>query len=138
MNDAGQSLIAANNVSESALDIVVSPAPVQVLRYRLYSPVTLEHHFTTDFNEYTVLGASGGWQQEGSIGNVLNNPGTFNGVPVIPYYRLYYTGNNWHHWTTDANEYYTLIQFPGWNGEGVDGYLVPTNTAGTTALYGAK
>jgi len=106
-----------------------------VLRYRLYSPVTLEHHFTTDFNEYTVLGQSGGWVQEGTVGSVFNNPRVYNGVTAMPYYRLYNDFNHWHHWTTDANEYYTLIGFPGWNGEGVDGYILPTSTAGTIQLY---
>jgi uncharacterized protein DUF5648 len=106
-----------------------------VLRYRLYSPASLEHHFTTDLNEYTVLGASGAWVQEGTVGNVLNNPGTFNGVEAVPYYRLYNTFILWHHWTTDPNEYYTLITFPGWGGEGVDGYILPTTTTGAIQLY---
>ena len=29
----------------------------------------------------------------------------------------------------------TLITYPGWNGEGVDGYILPTNTTGVTELY---
>ena len=41
----------------------------------------------------------------------------------------------WHHWTTDANEYYTLTGFPGWNGEGVDSYILPFTAAGTMQLY---
>jgi hypothetical protein len=109
---------------------------VPVLRYRLYSPVTLEHHFTTDLNEYNVLGGlTGTWVQEGTVGQVLNNPGTFNGVEVVPYYRLYDTATQWHHWTTDANEYYTLGLFPNWTPEGVDGYILPVITAGATELY---
>jgi hypothetical protein len=96
----------------------------------------LEHHFTTDANEYNVLGSYvGTWVQEGTVGKVLNNPGSFNGVVAVPYYRLYYTGTQWHHWTTDPNEYYTLGMYPGWNNEGVDGYLLPTQAAGTTPLY---
>jgi hypothetical protein len=53
----------------------------------------------------------------------------------VPYYRLYDTSTKWHHWTTDANEYYTLIQSPNWNGEGVDGYILPTQGVGSIPLY---
>ena len=66
---------------------------------------------------------------------MLDNPGSFAGVAAVPYYRLYDTSTQWHHWTTDANEYYTLIGFPNWNAEGVDGYLLPTQAAGTIPLY---
>jgi uncharacterized repeat protein (TIGR01451 family) len=124
-----------NNSVSTNVTIAATPAGVPVLRYRLYSPVSLEHHFTTDLNEYNVLGASGAWVQEGTVGRVLNNPGTFNGVAAVPYYRLYNTFTRWHHWTTDANEYYTLVTFPGWGGEGVDGYILPTNTGGAMELY---
>jgi hypothetical protein len=116
--------------------LTTQPAGTPISRYRLYSPVTLEHHFTTDLNEYNVLGSFvGTWVQEGTVGRMLNNPGMFNGVTAVPYYRLYNTFTAWHHWTTDTNEYYTLTQFPGWVGEGVDGYLLPANPAGTTRLY---
>jgi uncharacterized repeat protein (TIGR01451 family) len=123
----------------SSLNVIVNATPpgVATLRYRLYSPVTLEHHFTTDQNEYNVLGTYiGTWVQEGTVGKVLDNPGSFNGVTATPYYRLYDTLTRWHHWTTDPNEYYILSQFPAiWNAEGVDGYILPTNTAGATQLY---
>jgi uncharacterized protein DUF11/uncharacterized protein DUF5648 len=125
----------ANNTANVSTNIVAGTAGIPVLRYRLYSPVSLEHHFTTDLNEYTVLGASGAWIQEGTVGRVLNNPGSFNGVAAVPYYRLYNTTTRWHHWTTDANEYYTLVTFPGWNGEGVDGYILPTIASGSRQLF---
>jgi hypothetical protein len=73
--------------------------------------------------------------QEGTVGKVLDNPGAFNGVQAVPYYRLYHPEVRWHHWTTDANEYYTLDAFPFWVGEGVDGYLLPTQAPGTIPLY---
>jgi hypothetical protein len=66
---------------------------------------------------------------------VLDNPGSFNGVTAVPYYRLYDNSTRWHHWTTDVNEYYTLIQFPNWTAERVDGYILPTNTTGAKQLY---
>ena len=124
----------ANNSSTVAVTVNATPAGVPVLRYRLYSDVSKEHHFTTDLNEYNTLGAMG-WQKEGSVGKVLNNPGSFNGVQAVPYYRLYDNQTHWHHWTTDPNEYYTLIQFPWWSAEGVDGYIFPTQAPGTIPLY---
>jgi uncharacterized repeat protein (TIGR01451 family) len=125
----------ANNNSSLAVTVNASAAGVAVTRYRLYSTATAEHHFTTDLNEYNVLGASGVWVQEGAVGKVLNNPGSFNGVTAVPYYRLYDTATQFHHWTTDANEYYTLGLYPNWSQEGVDGYILPTGTTGTIQLY---
>jgi uncharacterized repeat protein (TIGR01451 family) len=130
-------VVNAPTASTSLVNVTVNAAPagVPTLRYRLYSPASLEHHYTTDLNEYTVLGASGAWVQEGTVGKVLDNPGSFNGVQATPYYRLYNTITLWHHWTTDPNEYYTLGTFPGWNQEGVDGYILPTSTTGTLQLF---
>jgi uncharacterized repeat protein (TIGR01451 family) len=129
-------LVVANNSASLVVPVGATPGGVPVQRYRLYSPVTLEHHFTTDLNEYNVLGALvGTWVQEGGVGKVLNNPGSFGGVMAVPYYRLYDTATRWHHWTTDANEYYTLGTYPGWNLEGVDGYILPSAAAGATQLY---
>jgi hypothetical protein len=126
----------ANNASSAVVNVVAAPAGMPVPRYRLYSDVTKEHHFTTDLNEYNVLGGFvGTWVQEGMVGKILDNPGSFNGVAAIPYYRLYDNGTHWHHWTTDANEYYTLAQYASWSAEGVDGYILPANPPGTTQLY---
>jgi hypothetical protein len=127
------STVAAPPVLAAAL-----PTPFGSLatRYRLYHPGTREHLYTTDLNEYTVLGGNGAWIQEGTVGRVLDNPGSFGGVTAVPYYRLYDNGTRWHHWTTDANEYYTLgYVFSGWNMEGVDGYILPTQAPGTIELY---
>ena len=126
----------SNDSATATVNVAASPAGVPVNRYRLYSPVSLEHHFTTDLNEYNTLGTYAGiWQQEGSVGKVLDNPGSLNGVAAVPYYRLYDNQTRWHHWTTDPNEYYTLIQFPWWSAEGVDGFIFPTQAPGTTALF---
>jgi hypothetical protein len=127
----------ANNGANASVSLTAAPAGVAITRYRLYSPITLEHHFTTDLNEYNVLGTMvGTWSQEGAAGKVLDNPGSFNGVTAVPYYRLYCDSTRWHHWTTDANEYYTLSNsYPCWHAEGVDGYILPSATAGATELY---
>ena len=124
-----------DNASTVSISVTDPPPANLVPRYRLYSPVSLEHHYTMDANEYAVLGASGAWVQEGQVGSVLDNPGSFNGVQAVPYYRLYNTFTRWHHWTTDPNEYYTLITFPGWGGEDVAGYIFLTQAPGTTQLY---
>jgi uncharacterized repeat protein (TIGR01451 family) len=126
----------ANNTSSLMIPVNATTPGAPVPRYRLYSDVTKEHLFTTDLNEYNTLGSYvGTWVQEGASGKVLDNPGSFAGVAAVPYYRLYDNNTRWHHWTTDINEYYTLITYPGWSGEGVDGYLLPSNPPGTTQLY---
>ena len=133
---SGAEAVTANNSASLSVPAVAIPAGTPVQRYRLYSPVTLEHHFTTDLNEYNVLGTyTGSWYQEGGVGKVLNAPGSFNGVAGVPYYRLYCDTVRWHHWTTDSNEYYTLLEYPCWNGEGIDGYILPTATTGALPLY---
>ncbi|HUP30949.1 MAG TPA: right-handed parallel beta-helix repeat-containing protein, partial [Usitatibacter sp.] len=134
----GSNVTASTAKAATALVVTVNGAPAAsaVARYRLYSPVTREHHFTTDVNEYNVLASQAGtWVAEGVAGKVLNNPGSFNGVAAVPYYRLYDANSRQHHWTSDANEYYTLDRFPGWTGEGIDGYILPTAVAGAVKLY---
>ena len=69
------------------------------------------------------------------IGRIFDNPATFNGVATVPYYRLYNLGSRWHHWTTDANEYHTLANTPGWSAEGIDGFILPAQAAGSIPLY---
>jgi hypothetical protein len=125
-----------DNTLAGSIPVSASPAGVATQRYRLFSPVTSEHLYTTDLNEYNVLGSFvGTWNKEGPVGKVLNNPGSLAGVTATPYYRLYNTSNAQHHWTTDANEYYTLILFPQYNAEGVDGFIFPMQAAGTIPLY---
>jgi hypothetical protein len=112
--------------------------------YRLYSDnLTFEHLYTTDLNEYNVLGAGYnptthvGWLQEGIAYNLLNNGGTYNGAFGIALYRLYNTVTRQHHWTTDSNEALVLSGQVDWNYEGIVGYLLPqpTSATGVTPLY---
>ncbi|HUP31216.1 MAG TPA: hypothetical protein VM122_13640 [Usitatibacter sp.] len=131
---ASQGLL--NNANALGVPVNASPVAALVQRYRLYSDVTKEHHFTTDQNEYNVLsGYVGTWVGEGTVGRILNNPGSYSGVAAVPYYRLYDNSTQWHHWTTDANEYYTLGGLSNWNSEGVDGYILPSAAAGTIQLF---
>jgi plastocyanin len=112
--------------------------------YRLYADnLTFEHLYTTDLNEYNVLGAGydsvnhRGWLQEGIAYKLLNNGGTYNGAFGIPLYRLYNVVTRQHHWTTDANEGSVLSGQADWNYEGIVGYVVPepTTATGVTPLY---
>ena len=107
---------------------------VLVTRYRLYSPATSEHLYTTDFTEYSVLPACCSWIPEGPIYRVFQGPGSYGGVAAVPYYRLYNPSSGQHHWTTDLNEY-NFLQSVGWSQEGIDGYILPSQVAGTLALY---
>jgi hypothetical protein len=105
-----------------------------ITRYRLYSSGTKEHLYTTDTNEYNVLVAGGGWSGEGPIYRLFQGAGSLSGVNAVPYYRLYNPATYQHHWTTSANEY-TVLGTLGWSKEGIDGYILPTQVAGTLPVY---
>jgi hypothetical protein len=107
-----------------------------VNRYRLYSPITLEHLFTTDLNEYNVLGQTGIWIQEGPASKMFDGPVNIGGVEGVPYYRLYDLVALRHHWTTDRNEYFTLRRSSSrYAAEGVDGYIFLTQVAGSVPWF---
>ena len=103
-------------------------------QYRLYHEGTKEHLYTTDLNEYNVL-ATQGWDAEGIAYRMFGTTGTFGGVGVIPFYRLYHPGIVQHHWTTDPNEAVVLAGTGVWTYEGIIGYLLPTSAPGTVPLY---
>jgi hypothetical protein len=112
-----------------------APTPsAQVSQYRLYSPITLEHLFTTDQNEYNVLGTRG-WTQEGLGYKMLSSAGTFNGSFPVPFYRLYHDPSRQHHWTTDANEVTTLAERTDWTYEGIIGFILPTQVGSSIPLF---
>lgn len=77
--------------------------------YRLYHSGLQVHLFTTDSNEYKVLGTRG-WKQEGIAWNTSDN----NGDAV---YRMYHPGLRVHLYTKDTNEYKVLAG-RGWRQEG--------------------
>ena len=87
--------------------------------YRLYNPNTFEHHWTTDANEYNVLGARG-WTQEGVDGYVFASQVSGS----EPLYRLYNPNDGLHHWTMDTNER-TILIGNGFIDEGVACYVFP-------------
>jgi hypothetical protein len=108
-------------------------AATNVVQYRLYHDGTKEHLYTTDFNEYVVLGTRG-WIREGVAYRMLTT-GIHKGAATIPLFRLYHDVILQHHWTTDANEVKVLAEDRGWVYEGVVGYLAPAQVEGTVPLY---
>jgi hypothetical protein len=104
-----------------------------VTQYRLYHDGTKEHLYTTDLNEYNVLGGAG-WAQEGVAYKMLTN-GVHNGAATAPLFRLYHPGILQHHWTTDSNEARVLSYLSTWFYEGIVGYLSPSQVSGTVPLY---
>ena len=105
--------------------------------YRLYSPVTLEHLYTTDANEYNTLKSYvGTWNGEGQVFSEYSGPATVAGVTDEPLYRLYDAPNKQHFWTDSYNEYNTLRNAPwSWNDEGIVGYVFPTTVTSGVPLY---
>ena len=108
-------------------------APPTLTQYRLYSPITFEHLYTTDTNEYAVLG-SAGWVQEGPAYTMFQDAGPYGGEYGVPLYRLYHPWIRQHHWTTDWYET-TVLSAGAWEYEGIPGYLLPSAVVGTIPLY---
>jgi uncharacterized delta-60 repeat protein len=111
-----------------------APAAATIAQYRLYSPITNEHLYTTDTNEYAVLGTRG-WVQEGVAYTMFKDGGTYGTQYPIPLYRMYHGGIQQHHWTTDSNEVMVLVGGGAWSYEGIAGYVLPNADTGTTSLY---
>jgi hypothetical protein len=111
-----------------------SGGAVAVPQYRLFNDVTHEHLYTTDLNEYNVLGANG-WLKEGQAYQMFTSTGSYGGTFVVPLFRLFHPQSQQHLWSTDANEATVLGETPDWIYEGITGYVLPTQVGGTTALY---
>ncbi len=95
---------------KAILDDLESSSDFQLV-YRLYNPITSEHLFTTDANEYNSL-VKYDWKKEGAAWESLRT-GT-KGV-----YRLYNSGlgaqrKMSHHYTTDKAEADDLVKNWGW------------------------
>lgn len=87
--------------------------------YRLKNPNNLDHHYTTDKNEYLSL------QDMGWIGQGIAMYGADpNDSKAIPLYRLYNPNVETaiHHYTSSLNEHNTLIS-KGWKAEDIGWYV---------------
>lgn len=126
------------NVTKTYADVPMSVTQGEITgnlvpRYRLYNPYDYAHHYTTDLNEYNVLGSIG-WEQEGIGYYVYDAAVTEDFVQATPFYRLYNPNNGNHHWTTDANEY-SVLGTIGWTQEGVDSYIFLSQVTDSVPLY---
>jgi Metallo-peptidase family M12B Reprolysin-like/Calx-beta domain/Repeat of unknown function (DUF5648) len=103
-------------------DLLTSGATVSgrptVPLYRLYNTALLRHLYTTDANEYNVLGNLG-WTKEGETGYIASQPNPFS----TPFHRLYNTAVQRHLWTTDQNEVNVLTGL-GWSYDALVGYIL--------------
>ncbi len=126
------------STAESTNMNIVYRTDVGVLqtRYRLFNLNTREHLYTTDLNEYTVLGGFADWKAEGPSMRIYNSLNTFGSTKLRPYYRLFNTTTRLHYWTIDRTDYFTKRALPAtWNQEGVDGYIWPIQVGSTVPLY---
>ncbi len=93
--------------------------------YRIYDPFSKSFLYSADQNEYNTLGARG-FTLQGVSGLAMDSPTTVGGVSNLPYYRVFVTSNGSHFWTSDRNEYLTLInQQQAYVGEGVGAFVMP-------------
>jgi hypothetical protein len=132
-NPTGGAQLVRTQGTGTVVDDDPNSAASGVAQMRLYSPATLEHLYTTDSNEYAVLGSMG-WEQEGRAYTIFSDAGSVGGSFGIPVYRLYHPIIRQHHWTTDANEA-TVISADAWDYEGIAGYVLSTQEPGTVPLY---
>jgi parallel beta-helix repeat protein len=131
--------VTISTVETTPVDVVYDTTPgVAKPYFRFYNLLTQEHLYTTLIPERDALNAAVGvWLQEPDQGSIYDGPATLNGVKGVPYYRLLNTVTMRHLWTTDRNEYFTLRETykDSWIAEGVDGYLLPTQTGNAIPLY---
>jgi uncharacterized protein (TIGR03437 family) len=93
--------------------------------YRIYDPFSNSYLYSADSNEYNTLGARG-FVQQGISGLVMSGPTTVSGISNIAWYRVYVNSTNSHFWTSDRNEFLTLVnQQQAYVGEGVAAFVMP-------------
>jgi uncharacterized protein (TIGR03437 family) len=93
--------------------------------YRIYDPFSKSYLYSADTNEYNTLGVRG-FVQQGISGLVMSGPTTVGGISNIAWYRVFVAATNSHFWTSDRNEFLTLInQQQAYVGEGVAAFVMP-------------
>jgi hypothetical protein len=93
--------------------------------YRIYDPFAPSYLYTSDQNEYNTLGAQG-FVLQGTSGLVMNGPTTVSGISNTAFYRVFVNSTSSHFWTSDRNEFLTLInRQQAYVGEGVTAFVMP-------------
>ncbi len=93
--------------------------------YRIYDPFSKSYLYSADQNEYNTLG-SRGFTLQGVSGLVMNGATTVSGTPNIAWYRVFVNSTSSHMWTSDRNEFLTLVnQQQAYVGEGVAAFVMP-------------
>ncbi len=93
--------------------------------YRIYDPYSNSYLYSADPNEYNTLGARG-FALQGVSGLVMDTPTFVGGISNIAWYRVYVNSTSSHLWTSDRNEFLTLInQQQAYVGEGVAAFVMP-------------
>ncbi len=93
--------------------------------YRVYDPFSNTYLYSFDVNEYNTLGARG-FLLQGMSGLVMDSPSTISGVSNIAWYRVFVNATKSHLWTSDRNEFLTLINAQqAYVGEGVAAFVMP-------------
>ena len=104
--------------------------------YRMYLALTYEHLYTTDLNEYNVLGTEG-WLRESDTlppSQILNGNYVVQGLVASPYWRVYNAGVEQHLWTTDRNEY-LILRDSGWSSDSLTGYVFLSQAPNSIPFY---
>ncbi len=99
--------------------------------YRMYSPIVLDHFYTTNYNEYATGAVRVGYLQEGITGYIY----PYQQDGLVPLYRMYSPIVLDHFYTTNYNEYATGAVQVGYLQEGIAGYVYPYQQDGLVPLY---
>ncbi len=116
------------------LNATGAPAPPPNLNgktpfYRLYSPRTNDHFYTTSSTERSAA-LNGGYTSEGVGAYVYSVVATGR----APLYRLYNPRSGKHFYTANADERAAVIS-GGFGDEGIAGYIHPAQETGSAPLY---
>jgi uncharacterized protein (TIGR03437 family) len=93
--------------------------------YRIYDPFSNSYLYSADPNEYNTLGTRG-FVLQGISGLVMDGSTTVGGISNMAWYRVYVNVTSSHLWTSDRNEFLTLINAQqAYVGEGVAAFVMP-------------
>jgi hypothetical protein len=100
--------------------------------WRLYSPVLDSWVDVPSKESYDFL-ISVGWEGKGPYYQVLTAPGSVDGIPTMPLYRLYSFDIGTHFYAMQKWAY-DFLATQGWRAEGIRAYVFPRPSASTVAL----